>query len=467
MIIHDTRVLVVDDEPNMLTVLSDALSAQGYQVTTASDGFQAMEILEQQPFNVVFADLKMPGMSGMSVLEHIKKIEPDTHVVIMTGYGTVDMAVECMKLGAYDFILKPFDPKELVQLPSKIMEQDNACRPSVLETEHNYHGIIYRNNKMAEICNMIGRIARTNATVLICGESGTGKELIADAVHEESLRQDKPFLKVNCGALSPTIIESELFGHEKGAFTGAYAAKKGRFHLADGGTLFLDEIGEISPEVQVKLLRVLQEKEFERVGGIKTIRVDVRLIAASNRDLEKATETGTFRKDLYYRLNVVPISLPPLRERMDDIELLVSSFLRKYSEEHGKRIGKVNTQAMEKISSYPWPGNVRELQNVIERAIILAEDDAINPDDLLIGLTPIKDVAIERFQSPRDSEERGRNNFTRSKKTLGEMERELIVQALQETDANISQAAKILGISRGSLYSKIKKHGLEHLQQPD
>jgi DNA-binding NtrC family response regulator len=444
------------------------LSAQGYQVATASDGAQALEVFEEQPCNVVFADLKMPGMSGMDVLENIKRIEPDTHVVIMTGYGTIDTAVACMKMGAYDFILKPFDSEEFVQLPSKIMKQDQACRPSVPQEEQNYHGIIYHNSKMAEICDMVQRIARTNATVLISGESGTGKELIANAIHQESLRQDKPFFKVNCGALSPTIIESELFGHEKGSFTGAHTAKKGRFEIADGGTLFLDEIGEISPDVQVKLLRVLQEKEFERVGGVETIRVDVRLIAASNRDLEEAMEKGTFRKDLFYRLNVVPISLPPIRERTDDIELLVSWFLRKYSEEHGKTIDKLSAQAMEKILSYPWPGNVRELQNVIERAVILAEGHTIGSEDLLIGFAPFSDLdaassPMGGLQTQRDSRESGQSNFIQSRKTLGEMEKELITLALQETDANISQAAKRLDISRGSLYSKIKKHGLDEL----
>src|SRR5580704_260638 len=379
------QVLIVDDEPNLRKILSAQLTRDGYDVLTAEDGEQGLHLLREHHIDLVITDLKMPKVDGMTLLKRALEEEPELPVVMVTAHGTIDTAVEALKRGAFDFVTKPFDKDEVRQIVAKALktrELGGADATSTPASRGARFGIIGSSPGIAELYAILERVADTPTTVLITGESGTGKELVARALHEHSSRKDKPFIKVNCAAIPKELIESELFGYERGAFTGAVASKPGRFELANGGTLFLDEIGEIPIEMQVKLLRALQESEFERVGGIKTIRVDVRLVAATNRDLKKLIAAGNFREDLFYRLNVVPIRLPALRERAGDIPLLVEHFLRKFNERLKKHVTSAEPEAMDVLSAYTWPGNIRELENVIERAVLFCDAQKVRVQDL-------------------------------------------------------------------------------------
>jgi nitrogen regulation protein NR(I) len=453
------RILVVDDETNMRKVLSAVLRRAGYGVETAADGAEALVALETGTYSAVLTDLRMPNMDGMALLRAVIARWPDLPVVVLTAHGTVDTAVEAIKAGGFDFVSKPFDQKELISVLAKAvatrtLSQMESPAHQVSSAQGRF-GLIGTSSAMQRVFSIVDKVAATPSTVLITGESGTGKELIAKALHDESPRTDRPFIKVNCAAIPQTLIESELFGYEKGAFTGAVTSKPGRFELADSGTLFLDEIGEISTEMQVKLLRAIQESEFERVGGISTRRVDVRLITATNRDLAKDVQTGRFRDDLYYRLNVVPVHLPPLRDRRDDIPLLVGHLLQKYASRLERSVSGLSDAAMEVLLAYGWPGNIRELENVIERTILFCEHTEIGADDLppelaarggraslplvLDGETGLKDVVKRHTQR---------------------LEREMIERALAETGGNVTRAARKLAISRKSLQTKMKELGL-------
>lgn len=441
------KILIVDDEVNLLQSLSDVLKKKGYSVATARNGLEALEKLKERYFNIAIVDLKMPKMGGMELLEIMKERYPQTLVVILTGYGTIKNAVEAMKKGAYNYLIKPFSPDEILLIANKIMEEENLREENrFLRQELEKKGeIITRNKKMRRLKELIEQVARTEATVLITGETGTGKELVARAIYQSSPRNKNLFVKVNCAALAEGVLESELFGHERGAFTDAYMQKKGRFELADRGTLFLDEIGDIPLTTQVKLLRVLQEGELERVGGEETIKVNVRIIAATNQNLAQAIREKRFREDLFYRLNVVNLELPPLRERKEDIPLLAQYLLKKY-----KRLNKcvegISEEALDCFASYPWPGNIRELENTIERAVILAKKPLIKKEDLSLpsgGIASLDKVS-----------------FSLGSKSLRKMERNLLATVLEETKWNLSKAAQILEISRTTLYSKIKKHKL-------
>ncbi len=381
------NVLIIDDEKNYLVILEDLLSEDGHMIFTAEDGPSGLEIVRTNDLDVVVTDMRMPGMDGMAVLDEIRSLNPHLPVVMMTAYGTVEKAVEAMKKGAFDYILKPFENEELKLIVRKACEHyrlicENRRLTAKLQERYHFNNIVGKSAPMQRIYDLIEKVAPTRATVLVTGESGTGKELIARAIHYNSPRKNEAFISVNCGALPENLLESELFGHERGAFSGAVSLRKGRFELAHRGTLFLDEISEMSPSLQVKLLRALQEMSFERVGGTETLSVDVRIVAASNRDLKQEIAAGRFRSDLYYRLNVVHIHLPPLRERRDDIPLLVDHFLKKYASEGVRDHISMAPEALRCLLDYPWPGNVRELENVVERAVILCTGDRITPEDL-------------------------------------------------------------------------------------
>ncbi|MBW2066714.1 MAG: sigma-54-dependent Fis family transcriptional regulator [Deltaproteobacteria bacterium] len=447
-------ILIVDDEKNYLLVLEALLAPEGYEIITAPNAREALRLIKESDLDLVITDVKLPGMSGMELLEESKKIKPDIPVIMMTAYGTIEMAVEAMKMQAYDYITKPFKNEELKLTVKKALNnyrliKENRLLSKALSDRYSYGNIIGKSKPMLKIYDMIQKVAPSKASVLITGPSGTGKELIAKAIHYESPRKDRPFISMNCGALTETLLESELFGHERGAFTGAVALKKGRFELADGGTLFLDEVGEMPSALQVKLLRVLQEMEFERVGGTRTIRVNVRLLSASNRDLKEDVQTGRFRKDLYYRLNVIHIEVPPLKERTEDIRPLVHHFIKKYRQEQGRGDMELTPDAWKALYSYSWPGNVRELENVIERAVVLNPGERIGLDDLppeLLG--DEKDLDINRF-IPMDAP---------LQKTLEEIEEKLIRRALQQCHNVQSHAAEMLGITRSLIQHKLKKY---------
>ncbi len=441
------KILIVDDEVNLLQSLSDVLKRKGYSVATARNGLEALEKLKERYFNIAIVDLKMPKMGGMELLEVMKERYPQTMVVILTGYGTIKNAVEAMKKGAYNYLIKPFSPDGILLIANKIMEEENLREENrFLRQELEKKGeIITQNEEMRRLKELIEQVARTEATVLITGETGTGKELVARAIYQSSPRKKNLFVKVNCAALAEGVLESELFGHERGAFTDAYIQKRGRFELADKGTLFLDEIGDIPLTTQVKLLRVLQEGEFERVGAEETIKVDVRIIAATNQNLAQAIKEKRFREDLFYRLNVVSLALPPLRKRKEDIPLLAQYLLRKHRTLN-KQVEGISKEALDCLISYPWPGNIRELENTMERAIILAKKPLIEKGDLSLPSRNIPSLS--------------KVSFSLVSKSLREVERSLLVTVLEETNWNLSKAAQILEISRTTLYSKIKKHGL-------
>ncbi len=459
------QVLIVDDEPNLRKILAAQLSRDGYDVLTAEDGERGLAQLREHHIDLVITDLKMPGVDGMTLLKRALEEEPELPVVMITAHGTIDTAVEALKRGAFDFVTKPFDKDEVRQIVAKALktrELGGADATSTPASRGARFGIIGSSPGIAELYAILERVADTPTTVLITGESGTGKELVARALHEHSSRKDKPFIKVNCAAIPKELIESELFGYERGAFTGAVASKPGRFELANGGTLFLDEIGEIPIEMQVKLLRALQESEFERVGGIKTIRVDVRLVAATNRDLKRLISSGTFREDLFYRLNVVPIRLPALRERTTDIALLVEHFLVKFNERLKKRVESVHREALDLLVAYPWPGNIRELENVVERAVLFCDTHELNVSDLppdVRGIAALANVPLPDtdLQAALASEGGLKEHV---KVAMSRLERELVSRALQQTGGNVTHAARLLKISRKGLQLKMKELGL-------
>jgi two-component system, NtrC family, response regulator AtoC len=459
------QVLIVDDEPNLRKILSAQLSRDGYDVLTAEDGEQGLAQLREHHIDLIITDLKMPRVDGMTLLKRALEEDPELPVVMITAHGTIDTAVEALKRGAFDFVTKPFDKDEVRQIVGKALktrELGGADATSTPASRGARFGIIGSSPGIAELYAILERVADTPTTVLITGESGTGKELVARALHEHSSRKDKPFIKVNCAAIPKELIESELFGYERGAFTGAVASKPGRFELANGGTLFLDEIGEIPIEMQVKLLRALQESEFERVGGIKTIRVDVRLVAATNRDLKRLISSGTFREDLFYRLNVVPIRLPALRERTTDIALLVEHFLVKFNERLKKKVESVHREALDLLVAYPWPGNIRELENVVERAVLFCDTHELNANDLppdvrgipALASVPLPDADLQAALAG----EGGLKEHV--KVAMSRLERELVSRALQQTGGNVTHAARLLKISRKGLQLKMKELGL-------
>lgn len=452
-------VLIVDDEKNYPHILSAVLEEEGFEALTAHSGHEALEILGDTDVDLVLTDMKMPAMGGMELLERIKAKELDIPVIMMTAHGTVDKAVEAMQKGAYTYILKPFDNERLVIYVNKAIAmyrvvKENRQLRNAVELQYSFGNIIGKSKVMQDVFETIRKVAPTNATVLIEGESGTGKELVAKSIHFNSTRRDKSFIAVNCSALAETLLESELFGHEKGAFTGAVAVKKGRFELADGGTLFLDEIGELSQSLQVKLLRVLQEKVFERVGGEKPISVNIRIIAATNKKLKDEMMQGRFRDDLFYRLNVVHIALPLLKEHREDIRLLVNHFINKYGDERKSDIPVTGLdQDVERLfHDYRWPGNVRELENIIERAMVLCQSDNIKVSDLPKEFRDnvYNTLHIEGIPANAQLDE-----------TLTMIEKKMIERALQLTNNVQSRAAELLGIGKSGLNWKIKKFKLD------
>jgi two-component system response regulator AtoC len=441
------KILVVDDEIVVRESLSDWLKDAGYQVFTAESGCEALEMIEKEKPGIMIADLMMPGMDGIELMKKAREQQPGLEVVIVTAYASIPTAITAMKEGAYDYIEKPFCPERAELLVRKLAEhqellEENLSLRQRLDDHYRFENIITKSAKMQRVIEVIKVVAKSNATVLVTGESGTGKELVARAIHSQSNRHNKPFIAVSCAALPESLLESELFGHEKGSFTGAYAQKKGKFEFAEGGTLFLDEIGEMSANIQVHLLRVLEEKEFTRVGGNEPIKADVRVISATNKDLRKAIEKQEFREDLYYRLNVVNVELPPLRERKEDVPLLAQHFLNKFASENRKEVSGFSPDALEFLLDYDWPGNVRELENAIERAVILAKNSLITVDDL-----PQENLSL--------------GYSIGSKKSIKEVEKEHILNVLRKTGDNYSEAARILGISRMTLYNKAKEYGFD------
>ncbi|ACL65296.1 two component, sigma54 specific, transcriptional regulator, Fis family [Anaeromyxobacter dehalogenans 2CP-1] len=442
-----TRILVVDDEEIVRESLGGWLEKDGYSVHVAADGFAAVEKLKGERWSILIVDLKMPGMDGLQVLEEAKKLLPELAVVIMTAYATVDTAVAAMKLGAYDYLVKPFDPEELSLMMQKIVSQqtlvrENAVLRQALKREYKFRDLLSKSPAMQSVFELARTAARSNSTILVLGESGSGKEVLARAIHQESPRAEGPFVAVSCAALTESLLESELFGHEKGAFTGAIARRKGKFEAAHGGTLFLDEVGDIGPKLQLDLLRVLEERRFHRIGGNESVDVDVRIIAATNRDLKRAVAEGKFREDLFYRLNVIPILIPPLRDRREDVPLLVESFVERLSVEMKKRIDGVSSEAMSALMAHDWPGNVRELRNILERGAVVCTGPVIQIADL--GLPGKPETA------PRPG----------TLASLEEVERRHVSAVLAHTGGNVSQSARILGIDRVTLYNKMRKWGL-------
>jgi two-component system, NtrC family, response regulator AtoC len=462
------QILVVDDEPNLRRVLSAQLARDGYDVHTAEDGEQALQILQEHHIDLVITDLKMPKLDGMELLRRALEVDPELPIVMITAHGTVDNAVEALKTGAFDYITKPFDQSEVRTIVKKALRTRDlsateATRPAQAEAPTGArYGIIGKSPGILDLYAVLDRVADTPTTVLVSGESGTGKELVARALHENSARSGKPFIKVNCAAIPRDLMESELFGYERGAFTGAVGSKPGRFELATGGTLFLDEIGSIPVEMQVKLLRALQESEFERVGGIKTIRVDVRLVAATNSDLKKEIAAGSFRDDLYYRLNVVPIRLPPLRERAEDIPLLVRHFIDKFNARLKKTVEGVEQEAERLLASHPWPGNIRELENVIERAVLFCDKQRIAAEHLPPEVKNAEQLPrAAQSSSPSITDAAGTDGLKEQvKAAMSRLERELIMKALEQTRGNVTHAARMLKISRKGLQLKMKELGL-------
>ncbi|MGD9081434.1 MAG: sigma-54 dependent transcriptional regulator [Desulfobacterales bacterium] len=452
-------ILIVDDEKNYLTILSALLEDEGFEVLTAPGGSEALEVHKSSDLDLILTDMKMPKMDGIELLENIKEDDPDLPVIMMTAHGTVDKAVEAMQKGAYTYVLKPFDNERLIIYVKKaismyqVVKENRRLRDAV-ESQYRFGNLIGKSKKMRDIFDTIQKVAPSGATVLIEGESGTGKELVARSIHFNGPRREKPFVAVNCSALAENLLESELFGHEKGAFTGAVATKKGRFELADGGTLFLDEIGELSPNLQVKLLRVLQEKVFERVGGVRTISVDIRILAATNKDLQQEMQDGRFREDLYYRLNVVHIVLPPLKERREDIRLLVNHFIKKYASERQSAapVTGVDQEVDRLFYDYNWPGNIRELENVIERVMILCPGEIMRVSDLPKGFKDNVYNTLHLEGIPADA---------KLYDTLAMIEKALIERALKMSNNVQSHAATLLGIGKSGLNQKIKKYNLE------
>jgi two-component system NtrC family response regulator len=452
-------ILIVDDEKNYTLILAAVLEDAGFETLSANNGSEALEILSKSDVDLVLTDMKMPGMDGIDLLERIKQEDADLPVIMMTAHGTVEKAVEAMQKGAYNYILKPFDNEQLVLYANKAVRmfgvvKENRQLRSAVENRYSFHNIIGKSKAMQDLFQIIRKVAPAAATVLIEGASGTGKELVANALHFNSPRKDKPFVAVNCSALAETLLESELFGHEKGAFTGAVSMKKGRFEIANGGTLFLDEIGELSSGLQVKLLRVLQERVIERVGGSRPVPVNIRLIAATNKSLKNEVADGNFREDLFYRLNVVPLTLPPLRERLEDIRPLAMHFISKYSDERSEILPPVNgidRDVEQLFYEYDWPGNVRELENVIERAVVMSPEEIIQVSDLPKDFIDNAHGTLHMDGIPVDA-----NLYD----TLAQVEKNMIVRALKKSNYVQAHAAALLGIGKSGLNQKIKKYQL-------
>lgn len=448
------RILIVDDEPSIRKVLGAHLRRAGYETSAAADGSEAILALQGDVFHVVISDLKMPQVDGMALLQWVMEHQPGLPVILITAHGTVDSAVEAIKLGAFDYVSKPFDQDEIAAVVTKALatEQRNARR-HIQRSASGRFGIVGEHPSMQQLFGLIEKVAPSPTTVLITGESGTGKELVARALHDASPRRDGPFIQINCGAIPETLFEAELFGYEKGAFTGAATSKPGRFEIASGGTLFLDEVGELPKDMQVKILRALQQRIIDRVGGLHPIEIDVRVIAATNRDLASDVREGTFREDLYYRLNVVPLHLPPLRERATDIPLLVEHFLAHFNERLGQSVSTIEPAALQALVDHPWPGNIRELENLMERTVLLAEGDSLTLDSLPgLGRGP-----TPTGPSP-DLDDMGLKEFVRVH--TAKLERSRIQRVLQAEEGNVTRAARRLGISRKSLQTKMKDYGL-------
>jgi DNA-binding NtrC family response regulator len=438
------NILVVDDDPDIREVLTDRLESLGYRVLTAANGVEGLEVFERQSPHLVLLDIEMPGMNGLEMLGEIRKREHDTAVIMITAYGTIERAVEAMKDGAYDFIPKPFEPDHVALIVAKALERDTLKREVEIlaeELDERHRMVVGHSPQMSRALDVAKKAAASRSTVLLLGESGTGKEIFARAIHNWSDRSNKPFVAINCVGLSKALLESELFGHEKGAFTGALQVKKGKIELAQAGTVFLDEVGDISTELQTKLLRFLQEREFERVGGTTPISVDVRIIAATNRDLTRAVREGQFREDLYYRLNVIALTLPPLRERKEDIPGLANYFLGRFASETKKNFSRITEEAMQRLTAYEWPGNVRELANVVESGVVLGQGPELMPHHL-----PAKIVSA----MPNDGDTFSYHG------AVDDYRRELIVKTLAQTQGNRAAAAKILGLQRTYLSRLIK-----------
>jgi len=443
-------VLVIDDEQLMRDFVKETLTRSGYKVEIASDGRSGMKILQKEPTDIVVTDLKMAQMDGLEVLRQVRGKFPGVDVVVMTAYATVETAISALKAGAVDYIMKPFTPDEIELVVHKALEhrrieEENRYLRSELKELYDSDQMVGKSKAMLAVYDQISKVAPSRATVLICGETGTGKELVARAIHYTSPRSDKPFIKINCAALSAGLLESELFGHEKGSFTGADRRKIGRFELANEGTLLLDEISEMNVDLQAKLLRVLQEREFERVGGTAPIGVDTRIVSTTNKVLSEAVESGKFREDLYFRLNVVPIHLPPLRERKEDVPLLTEHFVRKFSRENGGRVEKVSPEAMQMLTGHSWPGNVRELENCIERAVVLSGDRILHPEHFSFGPAPVKSGRRNGISVPHGS-------------TVDEAVRILIEDTLERCSDNRTHAAQSLGISVRTLRNKLNEY---------
>ncbi len=444
-------ILIIDDEESIRDSMSQVLRKEGYRVRTSVEGKEGLQIFNQENIQVVFLDLKLPGIKGMDILTRIKEISPETPVIIITGYASIDSAIEAMKRGAFDYMAKPFTPEEVRVITKKALDSrrllyENIYLRKELEARTETEMVVGKSKAMRDVLDLVERVSPTESTVLIAGESGTGKELIAREIHRRSLRRQAPFVVVDCGALVETLFESELFGHVKGSFTGAHETKHGRFEVANGGTIFFDEIGNIGLNIQAKLLRVIQEREITRIGSSRPIKVDVRILAATNENLADGVRKGKFREDLFYRLSVVPIHLPPLRERKEDIEPLVRHFLQKYSRRAKKTIAWISPRAIKALTEYDWPGNIRELENTIERAVVLSKGPGIDLEDLVYhGISASSAFA---------------GTLGGKLKSLEEMEKEYIMAVLKESQGNKSRAAEILGIDRKTLWAKIKKYRL-------
>ena len=446
-------ILIVEDEAKMRRLLELNLGDDGFKTLSAADAETGLKLLASEPVHLVITDLKLPGMGGIEFLQAVKRQDAAMPVVVMTAFGSVETAVEAMKAGASDYVLKPFSLAEMRMVVRKELDvsrlrEENRSLREALGEKYSHANVIAGSARMQEVLATVERVASTNSTVLLGGESGVGKDLLARVIHEKSRRAAGPFVKINSTAIPENLLESELFGYERGAFTGATTSKPGKFELADKGTLFLDEIGDVPPATQVKLLRVLQEREFERLGGTRTVKVDVRLIAATNRDLRAALEEGTFREDLYYRLNVVPIDIPPLRDHKEDVPGLVEMFLRRFASDSGRQVAAISREGMDLLLSHHWPGNVRELQNVIERACALAQSSKLETGDI-------------HLDSPRNRTASSSDRFLPEGTTLDQWEDEMIREALKRAGGNKSQAARLLGLSRNALRYRLSKIGID------
>lgn len=452
------KILVIDDAPEILTLISDCLAAEGFEVETCADGAAALALIEKKFYDLVLTDLKMPGVDGMEVLRQTLTHSPDSVCILLTGYGTIKNAVEAIKMGAFDYLTKPVKLEEILVTLQRALEvrnlkRENANLRNQLKRKYRFDNLIGDSGSMHKIFEVIEKVADTDSTILILGESGTGKELIAKAIHYNSYRREGPFVPVNCAAIPGELLESELFGHEKGAFTNAIRTRIGRFELANRGTIFLDEIGDMNPILQSKLLRVLQERQFERIGGVKFIQTDIRIIAATHQDLKKAVQQKRFREDLYYRLNVIPLVIAPLRERRSDIPLLVHHFLEHFNRTKKKKVKAIQPEAMDRFQQYSWPGNVRELENTIERLVILLEQDEITLQDL-----------PEKFQNLPDADSSLPAEIPDEGISLdllvSEFEKKLIVQALAKAGGVKNKAARLLNMNRTTLIEKMKRQNI-------